>query len=153
MSIFKSASTNDEIELGVLLKSHRSIFNLKFVELCSEHIKLISEIEIFLREKDIKWIEFNIDGTPNIPINSVCYKNKYNDNVVCHIEDFTRFYFSNIKNLLKSTHIKCKSKPIIKDSKGWTTVQKPQKYKQDKYNEIIKELELHGQTLLHDWSK
>jgi hypothetical protein len=152
MNIFKSQLTNDVIHLGVFLKSHRALFKLKFVESASEHIKLISDIESFLRKNDIKWIEFNVTGDLIAPVNSVCYKNKYNNNTVCHIEDFTRFYYANIKNLFKVTNIKCKNKNIMTDSKGWITVQSPHKYKQDAYAIVIKELELFGQTLLNDWS-
>lgn len=152
MNRFKSESTGDEIELCVISKAHRAVFTLKFIESPSEHIKLISDVEGFLRKNDIKWVEIDINN-PIIPVNSVCYKNKYTNNTVCHIEDFSKFYFANIKKLIQVKNIKFnnKNKPI--DNKGWVTVQKPQKYRENIYNEIMKELETFSQTLLNDWSK
>ena len=139
MHRFKGEKSDDEIELYVFLKNHRTILNLKVVESPKEHIKLISDVEIFLRKNDIKWIEFPVDN-PIIPVNSICYKNKYNNNnAVCHIEDFNKFYFSNIKKIIQIKHIKFNKNKV--DNKGWVIVQSSQKYKDRIYNDIIEDLE------------
>ena len=45
------------------------------------------------KREDVKWVEMKLSFTPIIPVNTISYINKVNDNFVCHIEDFEKFYF------------------------------------------------------------
>jgi len=149
MNKFKSELSQDEIVLILLLKSHKAIFDLKTVDDAIEHIKLISNIEKFLRKEDIKWIEFSTNiVNPIIPVNSVCYTNQHNNNINCHIEDFLKFYMSNVGQFIKLSHIKQKTGKNIKNPNEWTTVKAPQKIKKEKYDLILEELKLLGK----DWT-
>lgn len=148
MNKFKSELSQDEVCLIILQKSHKAIFDLKSIDSATEHIKLISTIEKFLKKEDIKWIEFSASiSNPVIPINSICYTNPHNNNVNCHIEDFLKFYMSNISQFVKLSHIKNKNKDKPDPSK-WITVKAPQKVKKEKYDLIIEELKLLGK----DWT-
>lgn len=138
MNIFKSEVSCDIIHVEIYLKAHRAVFNFKVLEKAIENAKLINDIENTLRKNDVKWIEFDIrEDVATIPVNSVCYKNKYTNNMACHIEDFKRFYYANLNNIIKVHHVKNNKK---NDSKGWTIVKSPGKDKKDRYDEIIKEL-------------
>ena len=141
---FESELSEDQISLFLIKKSHKAIFTLKSVENSTEHVSLISKIETFLRAEDIKWIEFPIlSFDPIIPKNSITYINKFNGNLVCHIEDFVKFYFANIRNFVQITHFKYNAEV---NKGGWTVVKDPKKCKREKFANLIKELE----TLDHE---
>ena len=130
-------TTHDEILLFIIKKSHKAIFTLKSVDNATEHFNLITSIFEFMKKEDIKWIEFPIKFDPIMPPNAITFKNKFNDNLVCHIEDFVKFYFANIRNFIKLQHIYYSD-----DSKtnGWTVVKSPKKGKREKYDNLLKEL-------------
>ncbi|MCJ7637941.1 MAG: hypothetical protein MUO21_10670 [Nitrososphaeraceae archaeon] len=140
-SNFVSDTSKDEVDLVLIKKSHKALFTLKCVDNVIDHIKLIKSVENSMRKEDIKWIEFDINFSPLMPPNSITYLNKHNGNIVCHIEDFLKFYFMNINNFIQLGHIHYED--ISKDKQkngGWILVGGPKKGKKVKYDEIIKEL-------------
>lgn len=137
-SKFVSNVSKDEVHLFFIKKSHKAIFKIVCVDDVTEHVDLIKEIEKMLRKKDIKWIEFEIRFTPIMPPNAITYINKYNENLVCHIEDFLKFYFMNVSNFIDLNHIHYVNE---KNNGGWTLVGGPKQGKKIKYNKILQELE------------
>jgi len=144
--IFTSGISKDEILLVLFNKSHKSIIKLKVVDDSSEHIKLINDICIFLKKEDIKWVEIVTNFTPYIPPNTLSYINKHNNNFVCHIEDFERFYQSNAKNYIKISHIHYNPPKSTDD--GWTKVIDTNKEKKEKHTTIIQDMSI----LVGDWN-
>jgi hypothetical protein len=143
---FKSEISNDEILIIQIKKSHKSIFRIKMIDDATEHLKLITNLSEKLKKNDIKWVEIELSFSPTIPPNTISYINKYNNNFICHIEDFERFYLSNVTKIIQPVHIYCSHSRVTVD--GWTKVSGYKKEKKDKYTEIIKEL----QTLVGDWN-
>lgn len=145
--IYRSEQTKDEMFVILIKKSHKAIFKLKVVEDASEHIKLINNLITTFKREDIKWVELTIDFTPTLPSNTISYTNKYNGNFVCHIEDFEKFYFANFPNIIKCDHVFNNPAKVAED--GWVTVTTGNKKgKKDRYNKIIKDL----QVLIGDWN-
>lgn len=143
---FKSEQTKDELCVILIKKSHKALFKLRIIEDPSEHIKLMNNLVIHLKKEDVKWVELFVDFTPKIPSNTISYTNKYNGNFVCHIEDFERFYFANFQNLIKCDQIHYIPAKTTED--GWVTVTCNKKGKKERYNNLIKEL----QVLIGDWN-
>ena len=145
-SFFKSETFKDEILVILIKKSHKAIFKIKTCDDATEHLKLITNLNENLKKEDIKWVEIEISFKPEIPPNTISYINKYNNNFICHIEDFERFYLSNVTKIIQPNHIYCDHSRQTND--GWTKVSGYKKEKRDKYAEIIQEL----QTLVGDWN-
>jgi len=145
--IFTTESTKDEIVIILIKKSHKAIFRLKVVDDITQHIKLINTVDTFLKKEDVKWVEMEVDFDPTIPVNTISFKNKYNDNIIVHMEDFERFHLANISNLIKIHHIYCDSSKVSED--GWIKVSGHKREKKDKYDKILAELNM----LVGDWSK
>lgn len=143
---FKSETSRDEILVILIKKSHKAIFKLKIIDDTTEHLKLITSLNEKLKKDDIKWVEIELSFKPIIPLNTISYTNKYNNNFICHIEDFERFYLSNITKIIKVDHVYCSHSRITDD--GWTKVSGYKREKKDKYLELLKEL----QTLVGDWN-
>ena len=143
---FKSETTKDEILIVMLPKLHKAIFKLKTVDEAAEHINLINKLSVSLKRSDIKWVEMELDFSPKIPSNTISYTNKFNGNFVCHVEDFERLYLDNFSNIIKPDHIHQSAGKV--EVNGWITVTGSKKSKKDKYNKIIKDLEL----LVGDWN-
>ncbi len=137
-SKFVSNASKDEVHLILIKKSHKAILKIVCVDDVTEHVNLIKEIEKMLRKEDTKWIEFEIRFIPVMPPNSITYINKHNGNLVCHIEDFLKFYFMNVSNFINLNHIHYVNE---KNSGGWTLVGGPKKGKKMKYDKILQELE------------
>jgi hypothetical protein len=145
MNIFKSETSSDHIEITVLSKAHKALLKVIMVDSVSEHIKMISEIENFLKMNDVKWVELSLSKNPIIPVNSVYYINKYNDNTVCHIEDFKKFYFLNSNNLIKLANVKYKISKNNPNTRDWVVIKSSSVGKKEKYDKIIEELQLVNQ--------
>jgi hypothetical protein len=146
LKTFKSSTSRDEVEIILIKKSHKAIFNIKVLDDIMEHIKLISVISQFLKKEDIKWVEIEKDFDPKIPQNTISYINKYNGHFVCHIEDFERFYLSNIENFIKINFIYVNPSKISDD--GWTRIMDPKRERKDKYNKLKKD----AVNLVGDWN-
>ena|SRR5579885_2374638 len=143
--IFSSEKSKDAIFTILIKKSHKALFKLKVVDDAFEHINLINKICNHFKKDDIKWIEITLNFSPKIPQNTIYFKNKFNGNFVCHIEDFEKFYLTNINLLVKLYHIN--TDPKISED-GWIKVFDPKKEKRDKYNKILKEFT----NLVGDWN-
>ena len=144
--IILSETTNDEIFTSVHQKSHKGIYTINKVDDATEHIKLVGKMTDYFKTEDVKWVEMNLKHDPIIPINTLSYINKFNNNFVCHVEDFEKFYFTNIKNMITENMVYVQSK---KPTDGWIVVNHGQnKDKQMKYKKIIDELI----NLVGDWN-
>lgn len=143
---FSSDHSKDQINIFLIKKSHRAIFKLISIDNSTEHINLLNKIIIYLKKNDIKWVETEIDFEPVIPTNTVSFINKYNNFFVCHIEDFERFYRTNIKNLIKINYLHHEYNKVSDD--GWIKISCPKKDKKDKYDNLINELI----SLIGDWN-
>lgn len=146
--IFTSEVSKDQINIILIKKSHKAIFKLIMIDDTTQHLKLIDLIDIYLKKEDIKWVEFIVfdEFDPIIPINVITYKNKYNNNMICHIEDFQKFYLSNVNDFVMLNHIHLDTIRVTED--GWKVVP-AKRNKKDKYEQITKELS----ELVGDWNK
>ena len=144
--LFKSETTHDEILIILIRKSHKAIFKLKTIDDITEHLKLLTELSDKLKKEDIKWVEIKLLFKPTLPPNTISYQNKYNDNFICHIEDFEKFYLSNVMKIIQLDHIYCSYSKTTDD--GWTKVSGYKREKREKHSEILKEL----QPLVGDWN-
>lgn len=145
--LFSSETSKDQINIILIKKSHKAIFKLISIDETAQHLNLIELVDVFLKKEDIKWVEFLVVGEAEliIPTNAITYKNKYNNNMICHIEDFQKFYLSNISDFIKINHVHvdiCK-----KSEDGWKMVSAKHN-KRDKYDQIILELS----ELIGDWN-
>lgn len=143
---FKSETSHDELSIVLIKKSHKAIFKIVLIDDATEHIKLASLVTEKLKKDDIKWVEMSFDFSPNIPPNTISYTNKYNNNFVCHIEDFERFYLANITKMIQQSHVYCDNSKVVNN--GWTVVSGQKTAKRDKYLKLLKEL----QVLVGDWN-
>jgi len=134
--VSKSDTTEDAILLILIKKSHRCIFKLQTVDSSTGHLNLIYTTSTFLKNEDIKWVEFELDFDPVIPPNTIYYINRYNNNFVCHVEDFVGFYTANIQKIVKPDHIHVN---LPKATDGWVKVTCYKKEKNDKYDQIVQE--------------
>jgi hypothetical protein len=107
-----------------------------------ENVKLITLATEFLKQEDIKWVLSHADFHIIIPENTVWHKK--NGIIYCHIEDYEKFYLTNITNILKSTKL---STDTATDD-GWTVVYNRRKAKESKINQIKKELKI----ISTDWN-
>jgi len=57
--------------------------------------------------------------------------------MICHIEDFQKFYLSNVADFIRINHIHFDNSKVSDD--GWITVS-TKRNKKDKYDKIIIEL-------------
>lgn len=144
--VFKSSISYDEVEVNLLKKPHKAIFKIKSVDDITNHIKLVNDTIDTLKKNDIKWIEISIDFNPIIPSNTISYKNKFNDNLICHVEDFEKFYLSNMENFIKLNHVHINQSKILDD--GWTRIVDLKKEKREKYIKIKEEIH----NLVGDWN-
>lgn len=146
--VFNSDVSNDQIIMILIKKTHKAIFKLISIDDITQHLKLIDQIDIYLKREDIKWVEFIVfdDFEPIVPLNAITYKNKYNNNIICHIEDFQKFYLSNVNDFVRINHIHFDNSKVSSD--GWITVTN-KRNKKEKYEQIIKELS----DLVGDWNK
>jgi len=144
--VFNSDVSRDQINIILIKKSHKSIFKLISIDDTTQHLKLIDLIDVYLKKEDTKWVEFIVfdDFDPIIPTNAITYKNKYNNNMICHIEDFQKFYLSNVADFIRINHIHFDNSKVSDD--GWITVS-TKRNKKDKYDKIIMELS----ELVGDW--
>lgn len=145
--IFKSANTKDSVMAFLIKKSHKAIFKILSVDNAKEHLNLITEACTYLKNDDIKWVEIHLDFIPTIPPNTISYTNKFNNNFICHIEDFESFYMANIKKIIKFNHITCEFTKENDD--GWVKVSSFKREKKEKYDKIIEELS----ELVGDWNE
>jgi hypothetical protein len=144
---FTTETTKDEIVIILIKKSHKAIFKLKTVDDITQHIKLVSAVDTFLKKEDIKWVELGADFEPVVPPNTVSFKNKYNDNIMVHISDFERFYLANVTNFIKLYHVYCDNSKVSED--GWIKVSSGhKKEKREKYDKIMTDLNI----LVGDWN-
>lgn len=145
--VFNSEVSRDQINIILIKKSHKAVFKLISIDEITQHLKLIDLIDICLKKEDIKWVEFIVfdEFDPIIPTNVITYKNKYNNNMICHIEDFQKFYLSNVADFIRLNHIHYDNSKVAPD--GWITVSS-KRNKKDKYDKIIKELS----ELVGDWT-
>jgi len=143
---FKSETSHDELSTVLIKKSHKALFKIVTIDDATEHIKLTSTVNEKLKKEDIKWVEMALQFTPLIPPNTISYVNKYNDNFVCHIEDFERFYLANITKMIQQAHVYCDNSKVVNN--GWTVVSGHKTAKRDKYLKLVKEL----QVLVGDWN-
>ncbi len=134
--IYRSSCSHDTILVTLYKKSHRVSIKIKHVELPQEHIKLVLRLARKLKYMNIKWVEFNVefDAPPIIPPNTISYIGS-NKNFVCHIEDFIKFYFANLKTVIKWDNIYYR--PSTKTIDGWTYVPDHKKAKKETHAEII----------------
>lgn len=128
---FKSAFSQDEIDILLYKKTHRCICKIRIADVSIEHLKLIGILSSSLKKDDIKWVEIAVDFNVKLHPNTISYKNKFNGNLVCHIEDFEKFYLTNMENLIKVNHIFVSSGKKIDN--GWTIVADLRKLRKDKY--------------------
>jgi len=137
--VFNSEVSRDQINIILIKKSHKSIFKLISIDDTTQHLKLIDLIDVYLKKEDTKWVEFIVfdEFDPIIPTNVITYKNKYNNNMICHIEDFQKFYLSNVADFIRINHIHFDNSKVSDD--GWITVS-TKRNKKDKYDKIIIEL-------------
>lgn len=145
--IFKTAKSKDSILAILIKKSHKAILKLVSVDLPNEHLNLVTEVCTSLKNDDIKWVEITLDFQPTIPANTIYYINKFNNNFVCHIEDFERFYLDNVKKIIKPTHIHFDLTKVSDD--GWVKVSSPKHEKKEKYDNLMAELS----KLVGDWNE
>jgi hypothetical protein len=143
--IFKSQTSGDKVSVLINKKIHKCILHIMSVDDATEHIKLINNIVSELKKEDIKWVEIETNFTPQFPKNAITYPNKKNNNTVCHIEDFEKFYFLNMQNLIQLHQIRINEVP---DKDGWITVIDKKKERREKYNKIKKDIV----NLLGDWN-
>lgn len=147
---FKAKKSNDVVNLILIKKSHKCIFKVMTLDNVNEHLNLITEISTYLKNEDIKWVEIEIDFIPVIPANTVSYNNKYNNNFICHIEDFEKFYLTNISKLIKLQNIYCSySSKMKQNSDAWIKVSSYKTERKEKYDSIMYELK----TLVGDWNE
>lgn len=148
--LFRSKTTCDEIFSSILPKIHKGFFTINKVDDATEHINLIGQLADYFKSEDVKWVEMKISFDPIIPMNTMYYNGKVNECIICHIEDFEKFYFSNVFNFINENNVHVSSK---KEEDGWTTVSygKSKKVspinKQHKLKSIKEEL----QQLVGDW--
>lgn len=143
--MFSSERSKDAIITILIKKFHKAIFKIKIVDDAFEHVNLVNKVCNYFKKDDIKWVELMINFEPKIPQNAIYYRNKFNGNFVCHIEDFEKFHLMNINSIVCIYHINVDSK-ISED--GWIKVSDPKKDKKEKYNKILKEF----MTLVGDWN-
>jgi len=143
---YKSEDSHDEIIMIIIKKAHKAILKIKTVDISSIHIELISNTIDKLKKEDIKWIELTLNFDPKIPPNTISYINKYNNNLICHIEDFDNFYLTNITKIINLEHIYYVQNKVSED--GWIKVSNYKTEKKDKYDKIIQEF----QILVGDWN-
>lgn len=143
--IFKSQTSNDKISININKKTHRCFLNIDVVDDAVEHVKLINNIITELKKEDIKWVEMISNFSVVLPKNAVTYTNKRNNNTVCHIEDFEKFYFANIQSFIKLYNVSTQDN---KDNDGWTVVMDKKKDRRDKYNKIKVDIV----NLVGDWN-
>ncbi len=134
--IFKSPHNRDTIIMTLNKELRIATMRIKCVEIPQEHVQLVLKISSRLKYMNVKWIEFDVKFgmPPIIPPNTISYIGN-NGNFVCHIEDFVRFHFANIKNVIKCDNIYYKSSARTVD--GWTEIPDHRKAKKEKYIEII----------------
>jgi hypothetical protein len=144
--IFGSSVTSDEIVVKFIKKAHKAIFIISLIDNATEHLKLVVNIIEKLKEEDIKWVEIESISEPKLPPNTISYTNKFNGNIVCHIEDFERFYLLNIRKFIRPTSVYCLPPKTTDD--GWIVVSGNKKVKNEKYITLLKELD----TLIGDWN-
>jgi hypothetical protein len=143
---YKSETSHDEFLVILIQKAHKAILKVKTIDVATEHIILISSTIETLKKMDIKWIEILLNFAPIIPPNTISYKNKYNDNFICHIEDFEAFYLANINKIIHIDHVYHVQTKTNVD--GWITVSNPKTEKKNKYEKLAQEL----QILVGDWN-
>lgn len=143
---YKSNTSHDEITIILIKKAHKGIFKIKSVDVSTNHIDLVTLIIDTLKKDDIKWIEITMNFEPTTPPNTISYVNKYNNNIICHIEDFNNFYLANILKLITVDHIYYVPTKVSND--GWIKVSNHKVEKKEKYDKIIQEF----QILVGDWN-
>ena len=140
--LITSLTTLDKLNLKIMYKLHRAIITIIAVDSIHEHIQILKYAIKYLKNRDIKWIELELNFDPIIPLNTIYFINKFNNNLVYHIEDFIKFYAKNIVHIIHINHI-VNSVPVNTD--GWILVKTPKRDQRDKYNMIINDA-----NLLHD---
>ena len=142
---FKSEQSHDIIDVSYHQKSHNATFILKQIDKVTDNIKLVNEILVYLKQNDIKWIVIpNVKFAFKIPENTVWFKNKYNNNIHVHIEDFEKFYLQNLSSLIKTTSVHMDPKV---DNDGWIKVIDPKKEKKQKIARLNNDIT----SFMDDW--
>jgi hypothetical protein len=146
--MINSDASKDEIFTSIHRKSHKGFFTINKIDDAMAHIKLIGDMTDYFKKEDVKWIEMKLSFVPVLPVNTISYVNKVNDNFVCHIEDFEKFYFANIDKFVQYEMI-VGADINNNDGDGWIVVgDNTSKGKKRKFTNIKTEL----LTLVGDWN-
>lgn len=105
------------------------------------NLDLLSQISLYLKEKNIKWITFP-NNNKFILDGLLAYKS--NQYINCHVDDIQKFYYKNISLLLEFNNIYIP----LNDDDGWTRVIDLKKEKINKFKSIKKEIS----NYMFDWS-
>lgn len=152
---FPSEKSKDLIEISYFEKSHKCNLFIKCVDDVFDNVRLVGTVITYLKKIDIKWVclVFKSKEDIIIPENTVWFEHKYTSGVCCHIEDFDKFYITNLSNLLTSkliylpntTSTNHSNTEVVGDD-GWTIVlginakSNMVKQKKEKLDEIKKHL-------------
>jgi len=143
---FISKSSKDKISITLINDAHKAIYNIKVVDYASDHVALFKEVYKYMHEQDVKWVEIPTSFKPIVPTNTLYYKDKFNDNIICHIIDFEKFYWINIDKFIKLNNIYISQ--TDEDNEGWINVVDSKKEKKKKLESLIRDIQL----ITNDWN-
>jgi len=146
MENFESEHSNDSLKIKVINRSHKAEFEISKFDDLNENMKLLGNVLEYLKNNDIKWIIVEYNKSYTFPVNTI-FKINPNNKLLCHIEDFEKFYVENISKMLKMRNIHVGS--TDEKNNGWTLVINKKKEKQKKIIDIDKEIK----SLTSDWNK
>lgn len=142
---FKSLNSNDCIHIQYRTNSLKVSFEIKSYDDFNENLKLIVNMIDYLKNNNIKWVKIPLSVNYTLPVNTVIDKNDDNKYINCHIEDFEKFYLSNMQYFIKPSIIFIKKNIVEKE---WTTIVDKRKEKRKK----IEHLKNHVENLVTDWN-
>ena len=141
---FKSIKSKDCITLRYPRNfnndSHTANLFVNTYDDYSEHIKNINSMLTYANNSNIRWICLRITGKFITPQNAmISRKNEDPGKIRCHIEDFRKFYMSNMDKIIQTKCIHAiKSKK--KDKDGFVIIINRNKIKSIKYDFIKKKV-------------
>lgn len=133
----KSEISKDEIDISFFKKSHKSNLDIIMIDNLDQHIQLINNTIVDLKNNGIQWICIYLKTSPNIPENTLFFKHDKFNRICCHIEGFENFYLMNLSTLINHNNVYIES-DIQKN--GWTIVQNKKKPLVSKINNLKKEI-------------
>jgi len=141
---FKSIKSKDCITLKYpkIFKddSHTAKIFVNKYDDYKEHIKQINYLFNYAKNANIRWICLRITGKYVTPQNAMISREKGDHGKIrCHIEDFRKFYMSNMDKIIPTKCIHA-IKTKRKDKDGFIIVTNKNKMKSKKYDYIKKKV-------------